>query len=319
MNRIDRLVALILYLQARPVVTARAIAAHFGIGERTVYRDIAALGQAGVPLVSEAGVGYRLLRDYFLPPVRLDAREAHALITGGHLAEAYTDGAVREGLLSTRRKLTALLPRAWQLELHHLEKHTIVERPHPAAPTTNTSTLATIQVALAQRRLLRLTYRRATDEPASERTVEPLGLVHYLDHWHLIAWCRLRGAVRDFRLDRITGSRKLAEATPPRPDFDLKTYLEENARPKKPYNTLLRFTPQTLHRLPMHWHPRLRTAAKQAHHELHCWFYDQSEAVSALLSWGTGVVVITPKPLSNALAKAAQALAKHHRLPADSS
>jgi predicted DNA-binding transcriptional regulator YafY len=319
MNRIDRLVALILYLQARPVVTARAIAAHFEIGERTVYRDIAALGQAGVPLVSEAGVGYRLLRDYFLPPVRLDAREAHALITGGHLAEAYTEGAVREGVQSTRLKLTALLPREWQLELHQLEKHTLVERPHPASPTSNTSTLATIQVALAQRRVLRLSYRRATDEPVSERTVEPLGLVHYLNHWHLIAWCRLRGAVRDFRLDRITDSRKLTEATPPRPDFDLKTYIEENSRPKKPYNTLLRFTPQTLRRLPIHWSPRLSAAAKPSPHERHCWFYDQSEAVSALLSWGTGVAVITPKPLRTALAKAALALAKHHRLPTDSS
>jgi predicted DNA-binding transcriptional regulator YafY len=319
MNRIDRLMALILYLQARPVVTARDIAAHFEIGERTVYRDIAALGQAGVPLVSEAGVGYRLLRDYFLPPVRLDSHEAHALITGGHLAEAYTNGPVRDGLLSTRRKLTALLPRAWQLELHHLEKHTLVEHAHPAAPYTHTTALATIQSALAQRKVLRLAYRRASDDTSSDRTVEPLGLVHYLNHWHLIAWCRLRGAVRDFRLDRISSSSKLAETAPPRPDFNLKTYLEENARPGKPYNTLLRFTPQTLRRLPIHWSPRLSPSSKKTSYERHCWFYDQAEAVSALLSWGTGVSVITPRALRTALAKAALAMAKHHRLPADTS
>jgi len=60
MNRIDRLTAMILMLQSRRGVTAKQIGEHFGISVRTVYRDVAALGKAGVPIAAEAGVGYSL-------------------------------------------------------------------------------------------------------------------------------------------------------------------------------------------------------------------------------------------------------------------
>lgn len=57
MNRVDRLLALILYLQSKRVVTAEELARHFELSIRTVYRDLGALGEAGVPIVAEAGVG----------------------------------------------------------------------------------------------------------------------------------------------------------------------------------------------------------------------------------------------------------------------
>ncbi len=64
MNRIDRLVAIILFLQGRRLSRAEDIAEHFETSVRTVYHDVAALGEAGVPIVSEAGVGYGLLKGY---------------------------------------------------------------------------------------------------------------------------------------------------------------------------------------------------------------------------------------------------------------
>lgn len=76
MNRVDRLLALILYLQSKRVVTAEELARHFELCIRTVYRDLAALGEAGVPIVAEAGVGYALLKGYHLPPVNFTAEEA---------------------------------------------------------------------------------------------------------------------------------------------------------------------------------------------------------------------------------------------------
>jgi predicted DNA-binding transcriptional regulator YafY len=78
MNRVDRLLALILHLQSRRVVTAEELAGHFELSVRTVYRDLNALGEAGVPIVAEAGVGYSLLRGYHLPPVMFTAAEAAA-------------------------------------------------------------------------------------------------------------------------------------------------------------------------------------------------------------------------------------------------
>ncbi|MDI1319817.1 MAG: HTH domain-containing protein, partial [bacterium] len=91
MNRTDRLVAMVLHLQGRRVVRASELAEHFSITERTVYRDIAALGEAGVPIVGEAGVGYCLLKGYQLPPVMFTADEATSLVVGGELVKQVTD------------------------------------------------------------------------------------------------------------------------------------------------------------------------------------------------------------------------------------
>ena len=62
MNRVDRLMAMVVRLQSRRVVRAEDIAAHFEISVRTVYRDLAALGEAGIPIIGEAGVGYSLVK-----------------------------------------------------------------------------------------------------------------------------------------------------------------------------------------------------------------------------------------------------------------
>ena len=64
MNRTDRLVAIVLFLQGRRLVRAEDLAAHFEVSLRTIYRDVAALGEAGVPISGEAGVGYALVKGY---------------------------------------------------------------------------------------------------------------------------------------------------------------------------------------------------------------------------------------------------------------
>src|ERR1700761_9425242 len=105
MNRTDRLVALVMLLQSRRVTTASHMAAHFEVTERTIYRDLAALGEAGVPILGEAGVGYSLMRGYHLPPVMFSPDEALALVTGGLLAERLTDDKMRAAIRSALDKV----------------------------------------------------------------------------------------------------------------------------------------------------------------------------------------------------------------------
>ncbi|HYD84375.1 MAG TPA: HTH domain-containing protein, partial [Opitutus sp.] len=73
MNRTDRLVAMVMFLQGRRVVKADELAAHFEVNVRTIYRDVSALCEAGVPVIGEAGVGYSLVKGYHLPPVMFTA------------------------------------------------------------------------------------------------------------------------------------------------------------------------------------------------------------------------------------------------------
>ena len=68
MNRIDRLSAILIQLQSRNLVKAQQLADKFSISLRTVYRDVHALQEAGVPVIGEAGTGYSLMEGYKLPP-----------------------------------------------------------------------------------------------------------------------------------------------------------------------------------------------------------------------------------------------------------
>ena len=91
MNRFDRVTSILLLLQTRSVVTARFLSEHFNVSERTIYRDIRTLENAGVPIGAEAGVGYFLERGYRLPPVSFTLDEAAALLLGEKLMVSSLD------------------------------------------------------------------------------------------------------------------------------------------------------------------------------------------------------------------------------------
>ena len=230
MNRTDRLVAMVMHLQGRRVVRAEEMAVHFAVSVRTVYRDIAALGEAGVPIAGEAGVGYSLVKGYHLPPVSLTADEAAALFVGGAMVKQFTDASLHGPMAGALDKLRAVLPRERQEDVERLARQTVVlGRPGggagPADPGAHPWLLA-VQRGVAQRRVLRLTYRgREREETA--RDVEPLGVVCYGGAWYLVAWCRLRRDVRHFRVDRIRELTVLDERFAAHAEFSLTKHLEE--------------------------------------------------------------------------------------------
>jgi predicted DNA-binding transcriptional regulator YafY len=87
MNRIDRLTAIIVQLQSKQFIKAEDIAERFEISMRTVYRDLKALEEAGVPIGVEAGRGYFLVEGYHLPPVMFTHDEANAFLVAEKLLE----------------------------------------------------------------------------------------------------------------------------------------------------------------------------------------------------------------------------------------
>ena len=229
MNRTDRLVAMVMHLQGRRLVRAEDMARHFGVSVRTIYRDIAALGEAGVPIAGEAGVGYSLVKGYHLPPVMLTADEAAALFVGGEMVRRFTDASLSAATDAALDKLRAVLPRDRQDHIERLARQTVVLgrrgdiKTDPAAQPW----LLAVQRGVAQRRVLRLAYRGAGRAEATGRDVEPLGVVFYGGAWYLVAWCRLRQGYRHFRTDRIVRLEMLPEAMPARPEFSLARHLEQ--------------------------------------------------------------------------------------------
>src|SRR6266550_1860858 len=109
MNRIDRLAAILIQLQSRRLIKAQDIAEKFSISLRTVYRDIHALEEAGVPVGGEAGIGYRLMEGYKLPPVMFNQDEASALLTAAKLVQSKTDAGISKHYTSALDKIKAVL------------------------------------------------------------------------------------------------------------------------------------------------------------------------------------------------------------------
>lgn len=230
MNRTDRLVAMVMFLQGRRLARAEDMAAHFEISVRTVYRDLSALSEAGVPIAGEPGVGYSLMKSYHLPPVMLTMEEASALFVGAELAKQFTDGSLQPAVEGALLKLRAVLPRDRQDYLEQLSKKTmVIGPPLGRGISANRQWLLPLQEAAVRRRVVKVTYRARTLKDTTVREVEPLGVVFYAAGWYLVAWCRLRGDLRHFRLDRIQNVETQDYGFKARPEFSLVEHIAETA------------------------------------------------------------------------------------------
>ena len=203
MNRIDRLTAILIHLQSKRIVRAEEIANRFEISVRTVYRDVKALMEAGVPIGSEAGTGYFIVDGYHLPPVMFSQEEAGAMMMAGKLVEQMTDQSVRTAFDGALMKIKAVLNEAQKDHLESLQDHIEVLKPRMSLPAQNGYFLSDLQKAVVNKQVIQLSYSSNHQNELTRREIEPIGLFYYSSAWHLIAWCRLRNGFRDFRCDRI--------------------------------------------------------------------------------------------------------------------
>jgi predicted DNA-binding transcriptional regulator YafY len=205
MNRIDRLHAILTHLQSKRKVTAQEMADRFNISLRTVYRDVKALDESGVPVIGEAGSGYTIMEGYRLPPVMFTQEEASALLLGAKLAEQFTDGSVKRHFHAALFKIKAVLRSPDKEYVDSLTEHIqILSRYSPDSDSPQQH-LSQLQQAVVHKNIVQIQYRSNLKEEVTRRRVEPIGLLHYGSAWHLIGWCHLRNDYRDFRLTRMLG------------------------------------------------------------------------------------------------------------------
>jgi predicted DNA-binding transcriptional regulator YafY len=203
MNRIDRLHAILTHLQSKRRVTAQEMADRFNISLRTVYRDVKALDESGVPVIGEAGTGYTIMEGYRLPPVMFSREEASALLLGSKLAERFADEASKKHFSAALFKIKAVLRGTDKDYVEDLTDHiAVLTRTTPSSEISH-QYLPVLQQAAVQKKVVDLKYHSPAKEETTQRHVEPIGLLYYSTSWHLIAWCRLRKGYRDFRLSRM--------------------------------------------------------------------------------------------------------------------
>ena len=224
MNRIDRLAAIVIQLQSRRLVKAREIADKFSLSLRTVYRDIKALEEAGVPVTGEAGSGYRLMEGYKLPPLMFSEDEASALLTAAKLMKAMCDERSVQYYTSALDKIKAVLRLSEKDHLQDIDDHIAVV-PHPASHLRKPGDLhlSTILKAISSATVIEILYSSIEKKESLKRAVEPIGIYHQGSNWYLVAFCRLRNDYRNFRTDKIvtlsSSAQKITLKHPPLSTF----------------------------------------------------------------------------------------------------
>ncbi len=224
MKRLHRLTAILVKLQSKKVVQAAELANKFEVSLRTIYRDMQALTDAGVPIGAEAGTGYYLVDGYSLPPVMFTEKEANALLTASKIIKTNNDQSLINEYQEAIDKVIAVLKTTQKEKLKILEErvftyNTIVAR-------TSTS-LSVIQQAITDFRVLEIQYTKASGE-YSKRLIEPLGVYFTNNTWIMIAHCRLRKDYREFRTDRILNLIETQELFSPK-HFSLEDYYKKRA------------------------------------------------------------------------------------------
>ncbi len=210
-KRSERLLNLMQALRRRRrPVAGQVLAEEMGVSLRSLYRDIETLKSMGAAIDGEAGVGFQLRAEHFLPPLMFTDEELEALVLG---LRGLIHGPDTEMALTARdaaSKIEAVLPKPMRDEMISIGLFAI-----PPRSIDPGNLLGRLRRALREERQIWLGYRDKSGA-VSERTVYPLALGYFKGHQTLAAWCTLRHDFRSFRVDGITAL-ELSDARLPEP------------------------------------------------------------------------------------------------------
>jgi len=239
MNRIDRLTAILVQLQSKRIVKAQEIADKYKLSLRTVYRDVKALDEAGVPIIGEAGIGYSIMEGYRLPPVMFTKEEAAAFLTAEKLIDKLTDVSTKKNYSTAMLKVKAVLRLAEKDYLEDLEQHIeVIENQYVPKRSNDTIHLQNVLQSIAQKNVLELDYFANHNQQQSKRDVEPVGIYYLGEQWYMVAYCRLRKDYRTFKfgsINRLTVTETHYQKEHP----SLKSFLSKESKEKKLHTVIL--------------------------------------------------------------------------------
>ncbi len=325
--RADRLVSLVLLLQARGRVTATELAAALGVSVRTIYRDMEGLSAAGVPVFAESGPGggCQLLDGYRFPLRGLLPEEAEALLILG-VPAALRELGLEEAVTAAHRQIRLTSGLSGPDDAREKPETLVhLDMPRWFGSHQQVPQLRTLAQALRGERQLELAYEPEADSISSSappagtvpRKVSPLGLVNKAGTWYLVA--STADGLRVFRAERITAAHVLADAAQRPPGFDLAEFWPrwsrefEASRPR--LQVRLRVSPLALAILPEIFGDRVRPAISAASppdehgwQELTLSFEHELAAAHRLAGFGGHVAVLAPAAVRDQLVATARGI-----------
>lgn len=313
--RAERLLKILLLLQARGQLSARGLARELEVSVRTIQRDLDSLSLAGVPVYANRGRsgGWTLAPDYRTRLNGLTPAEARTLFvdTTAHIR---TDLGLDSAATSAFAKLLSAVPAHARADAERARQRILVDGANWQGAGAATEWLAVVQDALWQDVLVRIEY----GSKPTAFAVAPLGLVAKKYHWYLVA-AREDGAIRTYRVSRIRHATRTDESFDRPPDFELSTYWEQSAAAffagLRDYPVRLRVRDRALSRLS--WAPNAVieevTAGPDGWSDVRMTCEKEHEAKAYFLGLAGDIVILEPIELRAAVTEAAAALLEHNR------
>lgn len=288
--RLDRLFSITMMLLNHKRISATDLAARFEVSLRTIYRDMETINRSGIPVVSFSGSdgGYEIMQSY-----RLDRQYLS-------LEDLYSIYSALRGMQSATGDtgMTELLDRVGALisdKLHYLDTSGMLLDFAPASGPTEH--LRTLHLAIKELRLVQLDYMDIHGAE-TQRMVEPMGLYLKSNAWYLWGYCRVRSALRVFRLSRMNRVRVMSETFSRR-----ELSIEDVDADRVQSGTApcvcvrLRFQAAVKTRVRDEFLPDQLKSGPDGTILADACYYTKESAIRHLMSYGTNVTLLAPSEL----------------------
>lgn len=200
-KKFNRILSIYVQLQSRNWITAKQFADRYQVSVRTIYRDIKALENAGVPIYNEQGKGYALVEGYKIPPTIFTKDEAFSFVIAEKLMGKFADKKMSFNFSSALHKMKAVLRSSEKENVALIEDQFLIF--DTASNETSNEVLSVLLESIVSKTQIEILYQKPGDNKADKRLLEPIGIFYEHDYWYFMAFCYLRNDYRQFRIDRV--------------------------------------------------------------------------------------------------------------------
>lgn len=301
--KIDRLLGILTILLAQDKVTAPELARRFEVSRRTISRDLDALCQAGIPIITAQGYdgGISLAAGYKLDKTLLTEDELQDILTGLGGLDSVSRASARGKLLEKLQSLGAQTLSASDEVIIDLASF---------YQDSLTAKIALIRAAINHHQLITFQYYQATG--SQERLVEPYHLVFKWSDWYVLGYCRTRYAFRLFKLNRLWDAQALSETFVPRP-VPAEALQLEGYFAKPAFHLQAVFAAKDRHRLIEEYGVDCFSKLSCGRLLLERDFVSYDNMLQWVQSFGDAVLVLTPDELRRELIRQAQNLLRAYQ------
>lgn len=301
--RIDRMLAIVVLLLNRKIITARELADRFEVSLRTIYRDIDAINEAGIPVLSNqgSGGGFSIIENYRLNHQFLSLDDSRAIIAA--LKGVNTALQDREVELAME-KIRSLVPAEKAPELDRQMDQFVIDHLPWGFNSKMQNRIRQINRSIADCKLIKVEYQNLKGE-YSERTIEPMTLIFKGYNWYLFGYCLTKEDGRVFRLSRIRNL-ELLSSTFIRRDIKFNDFTIQTNASGQIVDLELKFTPAVKMRIQELFYMEDISECEDGSLLVKVSFPEDNWVYSMIMSYGSDVEVISPKHIRKLILESAK-------------